>query len=128
MLQKTQQTKNTSQQYENWTTTRYSASRLVYYNTYYNNTGVRTCNLFQVKKKKKKKVLFVAPGNQARVNVHRKRLRKGAPVMHDHNGKMYKGTVVEKEGDGQVLIAYPDFPGQYQEYKGGDTELYVKCT
>ena len=42
MLQKTQQTKNTSQQYENWTTTRYSASRLVYYNTYYNNTGVRS--------------------------------------------------------------------------------------
>ena len=87
-----------------------------------------THNLFQVHKKKKKKVLFVAPGNQARVNVHRKRLRKGAPVMHDHNGKMYKGTVVEKEGDGQVLIAYPDFPGQYQKYKGEDTELYVKCT
>ena len=99
-----------------------------YYNTYYNNTGVRTCNLFQVKKKKKKEVLFVAPGNQARVNVHRKRLRKGAPVMHDHNGKMYKGTVVEKEGDGQVLIAYPDHPGYCQKYKGEDAVLYVKST
>ena len=85
-----------------------------------------THNLFQVEKKKKKKVLFVAPANRARVNVHRKRLRKGGPVMHDHNGKMYKGTVVEKEGDGQVLIAYPDYPGYCQEYKGEDTVLYVK--
>ena len=79
-----------------------------------------------MEKKKKKKVLFVAPANRARVNVHRKRLRKGGPVIHDHNGKRYKGTVVEKEGDGQVLIAYPDYPGYYQEYKGEDTVLYVK--
>ena len=85
-----------------------------------------THNLFQVEKKKKKKVLFVAPANRARVNVHRKRLRKGGPVIHDHNGKRYKGTVVEKEGDGQVLLAYPDYPGYYQEYKGEDTVLYVK--
>ena len=77
-------------------------------------------------KGEKKKVLFVAPGNQARVNVHRKRLRKGAPVVQDHNDKRDKGTIVEKKGGGRVLVDYPDHPGYCQEYKGEDTVLYVK--
>ena len=85
-----------------------------------------THNLFQVRKKKKKKVLFVAPAKRTRVNVQRKRLRKGAPVVQDHNEKRYKGTILEKKGGGRVLVDYPDHPGYCQEYKGEDTVLYVK--
>ena len=81
-----------------------------------------------MRKKKKKKVLFVAPAKQTRVNVHRKRLRKGAPVVHDHNEKRYKGTIVEKKGGGRVLVDYSHYPGYCQEYKGEDTVLYVKST
>ena len=49
--------------------------------------------MFQVRKKEKKKVLFVAPAERTRVRVQRERLREGGSVLVDHNGKRYKGKV-----------------------------------
>ena len=52
-----------------------------------------TNNLFQVRKKEKKKVLFIAPAERTRVRVQRERLREGGSVLVDHIGKRYKGKV-----------------------------------